>query len=271
MQAVEATEMSSGTGVTEEVDELPTEVSPKLDLSLIVTTTPDIENTSLEVVLFELSKEMKMMVDSAVEGYNVAADTVANHMNIMQEVLEANVTNKDEAAWNKMFEAARAKSDATKCAEIKEKEAIAAIENVIEIIAAGRKNKITATNPELLLVEESANRAIGMLEQAKSKGAAIQSEAKVMEEYRDLVEAGRKQFQKEMTSIMPDVKLGEKNGRLSEDELNMFITHAYKKVLFLQQELAKQQTLEQERFKRALEKQRVEIQMLGSDKVGGVS
>merc|ERR1719154_64096 len=96
---------------------------------------------------------------------------------------------------------------------------------------------------------------------------AYKGGAKVMEEYRDLVEAGRKQFHKEMASIMPDVKLGGKNGKLSEDELNMFITYAYKKVLYLQQELARQQTLEQEKFKKALEKQMVEIQVLGSDKI----
>merc|ERR1719516_636402 len=106
-----------------------------------------------------------------------------------------------------------------------------------------------------------------MLEKAKAQGAAIKDELKVMEDYRDLVEAGREQFHKEMASIMPDVKLGEKNSKLSEDELNMFITHAYRKVLHLQQELAKQQTLEQQRFKQALEKQRLEAQMSASEKM----
>ena len=81
------------------------------------------------------------MVEGAVTGYHVATETVTSHMNIMQEVLETNMTGKDEAAWNKMLEAAVAKSDATKCAELKEREAVAAIENVIEIIAAGSKNK----------------------------------------------------------------------------------------------------------------------------------
>ena len=66
---------------------------------------------------------------------------------------------------------------------------------------------------------------------------------------------------------VPDVKLGEQSGKLTEDELNMFITHAYRKVLFLQQELAKQQTLEQERFKKALEKQRLETQMVATEKI----
>ena len=185
----------------------------------------------------------------------------------MQKVLESNVTVKDESAWNEMFSAALDKSEKAKAAEMNEKEAMLAIINVSESISAGRKNKVTSTNPNLVMAEEKANKAIYHLDQAKARRAAVQSESRVMEEYKDLVEAGREQFHKEMASIMPDVKLGEKNGKLTEDELNMFITHAYKKVLHLQQELARQQTLEQERFKKALEKQRVDIQLGESDKV----
>merc|ERR1712106_328931 len=248
------------------------EVKVEVNVSETLSNIPlpeNIENTTIETVLFELCKEMKVMVEGAVTGYEVATDTVTNHMNIMKEVLDTNLNSKDEAAWNKMFEAAVAKSDAAKCAEIKEKEAVTAIENVIEIIAAGRKSKATANNLELMVAEESANRAIAFLEEAKAEGAAMRSELKVMEDYRDLVEAGKEQFHKEMASIMPDVKLGEKNGKLTEEELNMFITHAYKKVLFLQQEMAKQQTVEQERFKKALEKQRLETEALAMEQVEG--
>ena len=226
----------------------------------------DIENASLETVLFKLCEEMKVIVEGAVTGYEVATDTVTNHMNIMKEVLDTNLTSKDEAAWNKMFEAAVAKSDAAKCAEIKEKEAVAAIENVIEIIAAGRKSKATANNLELMVAEESANRAIAFLKKARAEGAAMSCELRVMEDYRVLVEADREQFHKEMASIMPDVKLGERNEKL--DELDMFITHGYKdEDLHLQQDLSRQQTLEQEKIKRTLEKLRVDIQVGESQKV----
>lgn len=130
----------------------------------------------------------------------------------------------------KVFEAATIKSDALKFAEMKEKEAIASINNVLESIDAGRKNKATATNPQLIVAEEAANRAMYQLEQARARIAAVEGEARVVEQYRDLVEEGRQQFHQEMASIMPDVKLGEKNSKLTEDELNLFITHAYRKV-----------------------------------------
>jgi len=230
---------------------------------------PDIENISLDEVLVELCKEMQEVVISAVTEYEASSEAVVNHISIMQKVLESNLTVKDDSAWNEMFLAAQAKSDKAKAAEKKENEAMVVINNVVDSIYAGRKNKVTSINPQLVVAEEAANRAIYKLDQAKARKAAVQSEARVMEEYRDLVEAGREQFHKEMASIMPDVKLGEKNGKLTEDELNMFITHAYKKVLFLQQEVAKQQTLEQERFKKALEKQRMETETLVMEQVEG--
>ncbi len=49
----------------------------------------------------------------------------------------------------------------------------------------------------------------------------------------------------------------------TQSELSLYCAQ----VLYLQQELAKQQTLEQQRFKQALEKQRLETQMAASEKV----
>jgi len=229
----------------------------------------DAENGSLERMLSDLCSEMQDSVSKAVKGYDASSEAVVSHIDIMQKVLESNLTTKDESVWNEMFLAARKKSEKDKMAEKMEKEAMSAIANVLESISVGRRNKVTSTNPKLLVAEEEANRAIYILDQAKSRRATVQSEASVMEEYKDLVEAGREQFHKEMASIMPDVKLGEKNGKLTEEELNMFITHAYKKVLFLQQEVAKQQTLEQERFKKALDKQRTETENLAAKHVQG--
>jgi len=245
------------------------ETEEKVPLAQSVRGFDDAENLSLEGTLLDLCKEMQDMVSGAVSGYDASSEAVMMHMNIMQKVLESNLTVKDESVWNEMFVAAQKKSEKDKSAEKLEKEAMAAIANVLESISAGRRNKVTSINPKLVLAEEEANQAIYKLDQAKSRRAVVQSKASVMEEYKDLVEAGREQFHKEMASIMPDVKLGEKNGKLTEEELNMFITHAYKKVLFLQQEVAKQQTLEQERFKKALDKQRMETETLASNHLQG--
>jgi len=247
--------------VVEDVPE-PTNVHITEDQEL----TPDVENSSLDQVLHELGKEMKSSAAAAVQGYDKSVDAVVAHISIMQKVLDSNLAARDDDAWNEVFEAATTKSEALRFAELKDREATAAIKNVLESIDAGRRNKSTATNPQLIVAEEAANRALYQIEQARARITTVEGEARVVEHYRDLVEEGRQQFHREMASIMPDVKLGEKTSKLSEDELNMFITHAYRKVLHLQQELAKQQTLEQQRFKQALEKQRIEAQMSAVEK-----
>ena len=225
------------------------------------TNTHDIENDSLEAMLISLCQEMEESVSKFVEDNEASSDAVVNHVSLMQKVLDSNISIKDDAAWNEMLAAAKDKSNKERAAENSEKNAMVTIADVVEGISAGRKNSVTFTNPFLTKAEEAANKAIFMLDQAKARKIALLTEAKVMEEYRELVEAGREQFHKEMASIMPDVKLGE-TGKLTDDELNMFITHAYKKVLCLQQELARQKTLEQEIFKKSLEKAKTEIEDL---------
>jgi len=63
-------------------------------------------------------------------------------------------------------------------------------------------------------------------------------------DYANLVEEGRQQFQKEIEAIFPGKSLSESGG-LSEEELNIFMTHAYRKVCQLQDELAKAQLFSQ--------------------------
>ena len=40
-----------------------------------------------------------------------------------------------------------------------------------------------------------------------------ESEARIMTKYKDLIEQGRQQFQKELESIVPEVKMGIKKGK----------------------------------------------------------
>jgi len=214
-----------------------------------------------------LCSKMKSATEEAVQSNLISSEAITVHMKVMQNVLEADLTSRNEAAWNEVFEAATAKSKTARVAEAKGKEAHNYITSVIDLIRAGRSNKVTCANPVLDAAEQLAEEAMAAIDQAQANIHSILADAKVLEQYRDIVEEGRQQFHQEMASIMPDVKLGEKGSQLSEDELNLFITHAYRKVLYLQQELAKQQTLEQQRFKQALGKQDMETRMLAVKKI----
>ena len=57
------------------------------------------------------------------------------------------------------------------------------------------------------------------------------------------MEAGRDQFEAEVRSLLPEVKLGETSDKLTQDELNLLLAHAHRKVLHLQNQLARLQVL----------------------------
>ena len=104
------------------------------------------------------------------------------------------------------------------------------------------------------------------METAKARVEAAQSEAKVMDEYRELVDTARHNLQvlkqtctiffcsftwltfifltqMELSSIRPELAptFKTEDTKLGEEELNILMAHAYWKIITLQKELAKQQ------------------------------
>ncbi|EEC12049.1 transmembrane protein, putative, partial [Ixodes scapularis] len=105
---------------------------------------------------------------------------------------------------------------------------------------------------------------------------------KIATDYKDMIEKARKHFQEEIEALLPDAKFGEQGElrglrqKLSEDELNLLVAHAHRRVELLTKALAKMQRLwslaqvteqeraqmfqrQQERANRDLERQRAEI------------
>ena len=50
------------------------------------------------------------------------------------------------------------------------------------------------------------------MSKSETQVTKMESQSKMMQKYKDLVEQGKKQFQKELESIMPEVKLGQARG-----------------------------------------------------------
>jgi len=90
-----------------------------------------------------------------------------------------------------------------------------------------------------LSVEVKAQRA--KLCQINEQIESAKKESYLVEQYRDLVEEGRQQFRREVSAILghSSEETAGQNQPLTEEEMNVFITHAYKKVASLQQQLGK--------------------------------
>lgn len=67
------------------------------------------------------------------------------------------------------------------------------------------------------------------------------------------MEKARQHFSEELETLFPSIDLSKKRLSLSEEDLDLFVLHTYSNVLFYQKELAKMETVLQEKIHAALE------------------
>merc|ERR1711971_1191633 len=154
-------------------------------------------------------------------------DATKHHMALIQGVLDDSETRDEKRAWNDVFEAANKKSELLRDTD-------QALSDALKFVK------------DCDVADEHKAASLAELEKVVSALDAVKKEAKLIDDYRNLIEEGRQQFQKEIEAILPGTNLSDSNQlRLSEEELNIFMTHAYRKVCQLQDELAKAQLFSQ--------------------------
>ena len=205
-------EEETATIVSEEVPEveIPAEVAKEE-----IPTEDDIaknEAAELEATIEEACKLMEAKVKKVKECSQGSIDATKHHMALIQGVLDDSETRDEKRAWNDVFEAANKKSELLKDTD-------QALSDALKFV----KDSVVADERKAVSLAE--------LEKVVSALDAVKREAKLIDDYRNLVEEGRQQFQKEIEAILPGTNLSDSNQlRLSEEELNIFMTHAYRLV-----------------------------------------
>jgi len=213
------------------------------------------ENRELEFMLDKLTEDSQRAVTQALEALKGASQAVRAHNKQVKEAMES---ASSDAEWETAANSHQARTDAVSASDSAVKQAKTNMDKLKTTITDGKNSKTTKKNKNLVTSESELNKLNSSLSAAAAELSKAQSEAKVMAEYRDLVKKGREQFKKELESIMPDVKLGEKKGKLTEEELNSLIAHAHRRIEQLQRAVASHQTLEQLHINNALERQKEE-------------
>merc|ERR1719433_909878 len=168
-------------------------------------------------------------------------------MGLVRGILDETEPKVESRAWNNVLDASDKKSELLQETEKVLSDAVDFVINHVNVIVyKGKQDSIAQDSNIIQLAEERAAVSKAELEKVVSALEAVKKEAKLVDEYRERVEEGRQQFQKEIEAILPGSKLSQsESGGLSEEELNIFMTHAYRKVCQLQDELAKEQTFNQ--------------------------
>nr|XP_027224918.1 MICOS complex subunit MIC60-like [Penaeus vannamei] len=218
----------------------------------------DVENATLTKVLEDLASAAQKQLTTALASAEDAAVIIRQHAEKAYLAIDAG--QDKEILFAAVAELSEKKAEVVKTAQEKINQAEEAVEKLKEQIADGLSSGLTRDNKSLITAEESLAELKYAVENIKTIISQSERDSKVVSDYRNLVESGREQFEAEVRSLLPEVKLGETSDKLTRDELNLLIAHAHRKVLQLQNQLARLQaeseTLEHDRFKEALNKQR---------------
>ncbi|XP_040573285.1 MICOS complex subunit MIC60 [Lepeophtheirus salmonis] len=205
-----------------------------------------------ENIFIEKMASLKEMMKDTSTAATESNEATLSHMNLLQQAMEY-PNERDDNTWNKVFNAASLKRETTKKAGEFMEMSNKAIKELIDIVEKGK----TELEDKGILSKagEELKKAVHDLQSLSDKMVQVQKDAKIVDDFRDLVEKGKKAIQQEIASIIPP------GGPEKKEDFELFIQHAYKKIISLEQELAKQKTLEQLKFNQLLEDLRVEKNM----------
>lgn len=227
------------------------------------------ENAALEVYIENMTDMCNKTIKQALEKQTEVITTTKQHIEALKKAMDdaSEILNKD-SQWQEVSSAYGARLDAVTSSDRLVTQAREQLQKLKNAITEGKSQAMTKKNKILISAQETFNKLNSELNKQETQVKKVESQSKMMLKYKDLVEQGKKQFQKELESIMPEVKLGQARGKkLTEEELNSLIAHAHRRIEQLQKQLAEQIALEQQRIQQALEQQIQEDDRLSDQRV----
>lgn len=218
------------------------------------------ENEALELIVKSLLKMTEDASDKAKEAMSKRIEAVKQHAKLMKIAMEDTVAVlQKDSQWQAAASAFEIRQAVMNDCEKKVMDARLQLEKLRKTLDEGFNNPHTKHNKTLMVGQDVFNRISHSLNLYSTEVSKAENEVKMVEKYKHLVDQGREQFRRELESIVPNVKIGDKKSKkMSEDELNSLIAHAHARIDQLQKQLAKQVALEQERFQDAVRAQRDE-------------
>ncbi|CAG5134222.1 unnamed protein product [Candidula unifasciata] len=213
-------------------------------------------SAALETLLHKLLANSQILVTEAVKAQTEAAASTRHHSELLKQALNNVEDVFGTDPWEAVAVANREREQALLRASEKVLELKKCVEKLQDVIQEGKNNQVTQNNPVVIDASRQLSEFMKELGNVNSQVRQAEAEANMVQKYKELVEKGRKQFQKEIESLVPAEKLSQ--GKLSEDELNILIAHSFRRVEQLQKQLLELQTQEQQKLNAALEIQKQE-------------
>ncbi|RVE67570.1 hypothetical protein OJAV_G00104320 [Oryzias javanicus] len=242
------------TAVTEHCDECHSEAQDQDEQNVLAALSSSLEES--------LASSARAALQ-AIGAQEAALQAINQHTQKLKEAMEAESPPEEKSVQWKDLEAAlmdrtSAVTDATAALQ-KANEALDALRATI---SSSKDLKVAAARPLVLAAEENLHKMVVDLDRVVAQVQSAEAESKIVSRYSDLVQEAKLQFQKEVSSLTPEIQANWKGltGKLSTDDLNALIAHAHRRIDQLNRELAEQRVREQIHIDVALQQQKLEDQ-----------
>ncbi|KAM9795007.1 MICOS complex subunit MIC60 [Neosynchiropus ocellatus] len=253
-----------GAEATPEVE--PLKARPAEEVSALLAQQDQEEQEKLKALSASLDSFLASSAEAtlqAIGAQKAALEATLRHTQSLKEAMESEVPPEEKSAqWRHLEKHLADRTSAVTEAEAAVISANESLDSLKLMIEKSKMERVAAASPLLLAAEENLHQMVLDLDKMVKKVQAAEAEAKVVSQYTELVTEAKRQFQREVTSLTPEIQANWKGltGRLSADDLNALIAHAHRRIDQLNRELAEQRVREQIHIDAALEQQKLEHQ-----------
>ncbi|KAJ9580047.1 hypothetical protein L9F63_004284, partial [Diploptera punctata] len=201
--------------------------------------------------LMDLENRISAAAVTAVASFSEATSAIRDYSKNVYIVIEHSMENLGPDVWDQVKDLVAKKEEAVKKAETAANEALSGIEKMKNLFKSG----VTSVSDDVVdKANRNVDRILKAVEDAKKEFEEEKKKTRITEMYWNKVEEARKYFEEELKILFPSIKIHEKEMKLGENELDLFIHYAVKNILYFQKELKKLETIGEERLREAINK-----------------
>lgn len=207
----------------------------------------------LDARLLKALEEAESKVKAATQAKYSTISAIKKHA----ETLKKAVDEGQNGDWNAVNQALSQTEKLAKVDISQEAASRTAIDGLRKLISDIKGTPAAKNNSLVLMASETANKFNHQLDELNHLAEKARNERRIFNQYKELIERSREHFAQELNSIVPGVDIHAKEDKLTKDELNALIAHAYLRVDQLRRQLVEQQVREEQNIAKAIEDQRV--------------
>ncbi|XP_053977067.1 MICOS complex subunit Mic60 isoform X6 [Hylaeus volcanicus] len=208
----------------------------------------DVPKELMPESLVELETSCGQTASKAIAAYQKAACAIQDYKQDVMKVVD-NVDSTSNVVWNRLKEATEKRKQAVQQAEGHATEASESLKKMFSLID---DPKFDAPSHMKTAARRNIKKILDDVDEAKKKYQMEIQAGNVAERYWNQVKTARENLNEELRILFPNMNIHEKKLSIDEESFDLFVLHMYNKVSYLQKEMEKLRTIEENKLKAAL-------------------